>query len=289
MAIKRVLITGSNSYVGTNVEKWLMKEPDKFYVETISVRGDAWKSFDFSKFDVVFHVAGIAHVSPKKSMKNLYNAVNRDLAIEVAKKAKESGIRQFIFMSSMIVYSSKETRITKETLLNPDNFYGKSKLDAEEGLNLLKSNHFNICILRTPVVYGPNSKGNFYKLILFAIKTPIFPNWNNKRSMIFIDNLSNTIKHLIDNNSNGIFFPQNKEYVNTKQVILTTKKIIKKSLYLPNTFNVCIYVLKNKFSVFNKLFSDSYYDMEMSLDIISYSLTNFPDSILNTLNKKIHE
>jgi len=131
MSIKRVLITGSNSYVGTTVEKWLMKEPDQFYVETISVRGEAWKSFDFSKFDVVFHVAGIAHIKKTKKNKDLYFKVNKDLAFEVAEKAKDSGVSQFIFMSSMIVYNSKETKITKDTIPNPDNFYGKSKLEAE--------------------------------------------------------------------------------------------------------------------------------------------------------------
>jgi nucleoside-diphosphate-sugar epimerase len=75
--LKRVLITGANSYVGTNVEKWLMKEPDKFYVETLDMKDPNWRNFDFSKFDVVFHVAGIAHVSTKKSMKDLYYKVNQ--------------------------------------------------------------------------------------------------------------------------------------------------------------------------------------------------------------------
>ena len=121
--MKRVLITGANSYVGTNVEKWLMKEPDKYYVETLDMIDPNWRDFDFSRFDVVFHVAGIAHVSAKKSMKDLYFKVNRDLAIATAVKAKESGTKQFIFMSSMIVYSSSEAKITLETNPNPDNFY----------------------------------------------------------------------------------------------------------------------------------------------------------------------
>ena len=87
-----------------------------------------WKEFDFSRFDVVFYVAGIAHVSTRMSMKDLYFKVNRDLTIETAKKAKESGVKQFIFMSSMIVYNSSETRITHETKPNHDKFYGLSKL-----------------------------------------------------------------------------------------------------------------------------------------------------------------
>src|SRR5690554_5644383 len=132
--MKRVLITGANSYIGTNVEKWLLKEPDKFHVETLDMKNPNWFDFDFSKFDVVFHVAGIAHSTPKKSEKDLYYRVNTQLAIDTAKIVKESGVKQFIFMSSMIVYNKKERRITKDTLPNPNNFYGDSKLQAEIGL-----------------------------------------------------------------------------------------------------------------------------------------------------------
>jgi len=92
--MKRVLITGANSYVGTNVEKWLAKHPDRYHVDTISVKGDAWREHDFSVYDVVFHVAGIAHVSSDPKMKELYYSVNRDLAIQTAEKAKAEGVKQ---------------------------------------------------------------------------------------------------------------------------------------------------------------------------------------------------
>ena len=86
--MKRVLITGANSYVGTNVEKWLMKEPDKYYVETLDMKDPNWREFDFSKFDVVFHVAGIAHVSKKKSLKELYYKVNTNITVKTDKISK---------------------------------------------------------------------------------------------------------------------------------------------------------------------------------------------------------
>jgi UDP-glucose 4-epimerase len=284
--MKRVLITGKNSYVGTNVEKWLMKEPNKYYVETISLRDPSWKDFDFSKFDIVFHVAGIAHVSKKKSMEDLYYKVNKDLTIQTAKIAKSSGVKQFIFMSSMIVYNSKESQISSSTKPNPDNYYGLSKLHAEEGLEILQSKEFRIAIIRPPMIYGPNSKGNFTKLISLAQKTPIFPRYDNKRSMLYIDNLSNSIKYLIDNFSNGLFFPQNKEYVNTKEVISMTKKIIHKKLWITRLFNPFIYLLKNRISLVNKMFSDSYYDFDMSTSIISSSIVNFRESLLMTVKNE---
>ena len=281
--MKKVLITGANSYVGTNVEKWLMREPDEYYVETLDMKDPNWKNFDFSKFDVVFHVAGIAHVSKKKSMEDLYYKVNRDLTIHTAEIAKTSGVKQFIFMSSMIVYNSKESQISANTKPNPDNYYGLSKLQAEEGLDRLKSDKFKIAIVRPPMIYGPNSKGNFTKLISLAKRTPIFPRYDNKRSMLYIDNLSNSIKYLIDSVSNGLYFPQNKEYVNTKEVISMTKKIIKKKLWLTRLFNPFIDLLKNRISLVNKMFSNSYYDFDMSSSIINSSVVSFLDSLLMTI------
>ena len=88
--MKRVLITGANSYVGTNVERWLKKYPDEFEVDTVGTFNDEWKTADFSRYDVVFHVAGIAHQKETKENAHLYYEVNKDLAIETAKKAKES-------------------------------------------------------------------------------------------------------------------------------------------------------------------------------------------------------
>ena len=108
--MKRILITGENSYIGTNVEKWLLKDGGKYHIDTINMRDPNWINFDFSKYDVVFHVAGIAHVSSKKKLAPLYFKVNRDLAIDAAIKAKREGVKQFIFMSSMIIYG-KDNRV----------------------------------------------------------------------------------------------------------------------------------------------------------------------------------
>jgi len=284
--LKRILITGANSYVGTSVEKWLIKDPNNYYVETLDMQNPSWVNFDFSTFDVVFHVAGIAHVSKKKSMENLYYKVNRDLTIQTAEIAKSSGVKQFIFMSSMIVYNSKESKISTSTQPNPDNYYGLSKLQAEEGLQKFHSKDFKIAIVRPPMIYGPNSKGNFPKLISLAKKTPIFPRYDNKRSMLYIDNLSNSIKYLIDSDSTGVFFPQNKEYVSTREVISMTKKMIHKKIWLTRLINPFIYLFKNKISIVNKIFSDSYYDLDMSLNIISNSTISFQESLLMTLNNE---
>src|SRR5690606_4851767 len=129
--MKKILITGKNSYVGNSFEKWLGNYPGEYHVEQISLRNNSWKNEDYSKFDTILYVAGIAHVSTDPKMEELYYRVNRDLTIEVAKKAKEDGVKQFIFMSSIIVYgnaTSDKKVIDSKTIPKPSNFYGKSKL-----------------------------------------------------------------------------------------------------------------------------------------------------------------
>src|SRR5690606_12783164 len=129
--MKRVLITGANSYIGMSVEKWLLKQPDKYSVETLDMKDPNWVNFDFSKFDVVLHVAGIAHIKQTKKNKDLYYRVNRDLAVDTARKAKEAGIKQFVFLSTMSVYGKVTGIIKDDTIPNPKDAYGKSKYEAE--------------------------------------------------------------------------------------------------------------------------------------------------------------
>ena len=284
--MKSVLITGANSYIGTNVERWLLKEPDKYHVETLDMKDPNWVNFDFSKFDVVFHVAGIAHSTPKKSEKDLYYRVNTQLTIDTANIAKKAGVKQFIFMSSMIVYSSKERVITKDTKPNPDNFYGDSKLQSEIRLNKLSDKTFKIVVLRPPMIYGPNSKGNFPRLMSFARKSFIFPNFKNKRSMLYIDNLSNSIKYLIDSEVEGLFFPQNSEYMCTSEIVRETAKYLKKKIWFTRLFNPFIHLLRNRLTIINKVFSDSYYDLSISSNVINNNVVNNINSIINCINVK---
>jgi UDP-glucose 4-epimerase len=280
--VKRVLITGANSYVGTNVEKWLNKEPNNYYVETLDMKGPNWKKFDFSTFDIVFHVAGIAHVSSKKSMKDLYFKVNRDLTIETAVKARAEGIKQFIFMSSIIVYGnsiSNNNVIDLNTVPNPNNFYGESKLQAEKGIKNLESNDFKIVILRPPMIYGKESKGNYQKLVKLAKITPFFPNIDNERSMLHIDNLCELIKKIIEHEKSGFFFPQNSEYVKTSDLVKLIAKIHGKKIWITKIFNP-IFKLFFRTGFFRKLFSNFIYKKSMSqYSNITYQIRTFNESI----------
>ena len=132
--MKKILITGKDSYIGTNIKKWL--EVEEYYqVEEVSTRDNIWKEKDFSSYDTIIHVAGIAHVSAEPKLEELYYSVNRDLAIDVAKKAKQEHTKQFIFMSSMIIYGKdailgKEKIIDNYTIPQATDFYGKSNSDC---------------------------------------------------------------------------------------------------------------------------------------------------------------
>ena len=280
--MKKILITGANSYIGTNVESWLLK--NNYSVSTLDMHNNKWKDQDFSQYDVIFHVAGIAHASKDPSKKDLYYSVNRDLAFEVAQKAKESGIKQFIFMSSILVYgdSSSSVRvITTETIPNPTDFYGESKLQAEVLLEKLKDDHFKVAIIRPPMIYGKNSKGNYPKFSKLAQTTFIFPKMKNERSMLHIDNLCEFIRCIISYELDGIYFPQNKEYVCTSQLVKEIANVHNKALYLTSLFN---FVLKRlfKLNVIKKLFGNLVYHKEISEYEFHYQVVSFKESIFLT-------
>jgi len=217
--MKNILITGKNSYVGTSVEKWLQQYPDTYKIDTLDMLDPDWINFDFSKYDVVFHVAGIAHMKEKRKNKDLYFKVNRNLAIEVARKAKESGVRQFIFMSSMSVYGLLTGVITKDTVPKPKTYYGKSKYEAELEINNLNDENFSVVILRPPMIYGEGSPGNYQKLEKLAKYMRFIPKIENKRSVLHVHNLAVEVKKIIDDNLNGLFLPQDDKFLVTNEVI----------------------------------------------------------------------
>lgn len=285
--MKKVLITGKGSYIGTSTRKWLEKNKDEYEVEEIETKNDEWKQTNYSKYDTVLHVAGIAHVSSDPSLEELYYKVNRDLAIEVAKKAKSDGAKQFIFMSSMIIYGKdepigEEKIITEQTVPSAEDFYGKSKLDADNAIRQLEDSNFKVVIIRTPMVYGPNCKGNFPKLKKLAKISPIFPDIENKRSMIYIDNLCEFFKQVIDNQKSGTFYPQNREYISTKQIIKIMAETMNKKMHFVKIFNPIIKLFAKRIGMINKVFGSKVYAKELSGDF-SYIIIENDESIRRSI------
>ncbi|NMA49282.1 MAG: NAD-dependent epimerase/dehydratase family protein [Tissierellia bacterium] len=278
--MKKILITGANSYIGTSLEKWLGNYPDKYCVDTIDMRDGSWKEKNFSYYDVVFHVAGIAHIKETKDNQELCYKVNRDLAFETAKKAKTDGVKQYIFLSSMSVYGIEKGIIDGNTPLNPKTNYGKSKLQAEELIRPLGDNTFKVAILRPPMIYGKGCKGNYPRLAKLAMKVPFFPDVDNKISMIYIDNLCELIRLLIDDCSNGLFFPQNIEYIKTSEMVKLIAEVHGKTLRMTKLFNPILRLLN--VSTVNKVFGDLVYDMSMSEYYSDYRIYRFTESVKMT-------
>lgn len=281
MIQKKILITGKTSYIGRSFQKYIeiynQKNPEMRYeVDAISVRGEEWKQYDFSKYDVVLHLAGIAHVDIRKGnqkeLQEKYYRVNRDLTIEIANKAKLSGIEQFIFMSSIIVYGDsapigKQKIITKDTIPSPSNFYGDSKLQAEKGIQQLEDDTFKVVIIRPPMIYGKGCKGNYAKLEKLARITPVFPKIDNQRSMLDIKHLDQYILNIIKKEKRGTFFPQEKEFVNVSKLVQELGQEKGRNVWLVPGFQWLFMILgRNQGQIgviTNKVFGNLIYEKEI--------------------------
>lgn len=283
--MKKVLITGANSYVGNSFRQWVIENyASKIQVDAVGTRNREWEQHSFEEYDTVLHVAGIAHVSTDQSMEDLYYQVNTDLTETIAKKAKDEGVHQFVFMSSMIVYgdASNAQMITHGTKPNPTNFYGNSKLQAEKKLALLEDDNFIVANIRPPMIYGKGSKGNYVKLAQLARKIPFFPSYQNQRSMIHIDNLCEFLALVTLHGDRGTFHPQNSEYVCTSDLVSTIGKVNDNHVRGISIFNPLIKPLVHRHMTINKLFGDFAYSKELSVYPHKYIVRDFKESIMLT-------
>lgn len=281
--MKKILITGANSYIGTSFEKYMNENyPSAYSIDTVDMINGNWREKNFSGYDSVFHVAGIAHSDNSKiseEKEKLYYKVNTDLTIETAKKAKAEGVKQFVFMSSAIVYGEsapigKEKIITKDTPMSPVNCYGDSKVQAENGLSQLEDETFKVVVLRPPMIYGKGSKGNYPVLSKFAKKLPVFPYIHNQRSMLYIENLCEFIHLIIKNDETGIFWPQNSEYSNTSELVQMIASINAKNIVLIKGCQWGLKLISHCTSLVNKAFGNLTYDLNISEYKEDYRVVN---------------
>ena len=288
--MKKILITGANSYIGTSFEKYMAQFGDEYQIDTVDVIDGTWREKDFSGYDSVFHVAGIAHSDNGKISKEkekLYYAVNTDLTVETAQKAKADGVKQFIFMSSAIVYGNsgpigKGKRITKDTPVHPANCYGDSKVQAENGLRKLDDGNFKVVILRPPMIYGMGSKGNYPLMSKMAQKLPAFPYVKNKRSMLYIENLCEFVRLMIENGERGTFWPQNREYSNTSEMVKMIGAAHGKNVHLIKGFEWSLKLLGLFTGLVDKAFGNLYYDKSLSVYKTNYRVCTLTESIKRT-------
>ena len=289
---KKVLIAGAHSFIGQSFEEWVHANfPSDIAVNVQDMHGDTWKKKDFSGYDALIHVAGIAHVDVGKISaddKTEYFKVNRDLVIETAKKARKEGVKQFIFLSSILVYGDAASnghrrRLKPDDIPGPKSIYGESKLQAEKGILELENEEFHVAIVRLPMVYGAGCKGNFPKLERLATKLPFFPNVHNERSVIYIDNLSEFFARLVLYEGKGLYFPQNPEHISTSELIKTIACVKGHNLFVSRLFNfvpfICSCIPGRVSAVCKKAFGSISYEMKMSDCGFAYQLFDLRTSI----------
>lgn len=288
-------MTGKNSYIANNFGDFINQHPSLYLLELMSVRNNSWETQSFESYDTLIHAAALVHESTKNATLEQYDRVNYQLSIQLAKKAKKEGVKHFIFLSTMSVYGLKTGHITFETSLNPKSLYGHSKAKAEEALLALESTEFTVTIIRPPMVYGPNCKGNFGSLYKIANISPVFPKVKNNRSAIFIDNFSEFLKIVIDEKLEGILYPQNTEYLNTSEAVSLIAQYSSKNIYISKLAGLCVNLFLFS-SVIQKAFGSLTYDPSLpgGPSNLEYNKVSFEESIKksvqmsnsNLINKK---
>lgn len=288
--MKKILITGAGSYIGMSFENHLKQWPDRYQVDTMDMKDGTWREKSFSGYDTVYHVAGIAHSDYGKISQEraeLYYSVNTHLAVETAQKAKNDGVKQFIFMSSASVYGEsapigKDKVIFRDTPVSPVNSYGDSKVQAEKGIMPLQDDHYKVAVLRPPMIYGKGCKGNYSTLTKLAKKLPVFPYVDNQRSMLYIENLVEFVRLVVDNEEQGIFWPQNSEYTNTSEMVKMIAQVHDKRVVMIKGLNWALKLTSRMTGLVNKAFGSLCYDHEMSRYKEEYCVRNLVESIKET-------
>lgn len=297
---KKVLITGEGSYIGESFKKYAEEHYSALDIETLDMLDHDWKNKDFSGFDIVYHVAGLAHAdvgNVDDATKAKYYAVNTDLAVEVCKKAKSEGVKEFVFMSSMIVYGDsapygKDKIIDEQTVPKAANFYGDSKLQADVAVRSLADNSFKVLVIRPPMIYGKGSKGNYPTLAKLAKKLPVFPDVDNKRSMLHIDNLCEFLCQIMlvnDIKENAmVFMPQNAEWTKTSDMVEKIADASGKKIRTLKIFRPAVFIgskMPGKIGgLVNKAFGNSCYEHELSdYEGIKYQMVSLSESVVGTV------
>lgn len=308
---KKVLITGAGSYIGEAFQTYATEHYPALKVDAVDMIDGSWREKNFSSYDIIYHVAGIAHAdvgNVDEATKAKYYAVNTDLAVEVCEKAKAEGVKNFVFMSSMIVYGDsapygKSKVVDEHTVPFAANFYGDSKLQADAAVRELADDSFHVFVLRPPMIYGKGSKGNYPTLAKFAKKLPVFPNVDNERSMLHIDNLCEFLCQIMmvkEVKENAIvLIPQNGEWTKTSEMVKEIGEVTGKKVRLIGGIMKPAVLLGGKVpgkigGLVNKAFGNSTYAHEMSIyEGIVYQTTSLKESIQKTegnmkmKNKKI--
>lgn len=268
---KNILVAGTHSYIGESFKTFMEQYPEKYIIKEIDTKGLKPTPGIFKGIDVIFCVAGIAHIKETNENRHLYFDINRDLVVSMARTAKMAGVKQFILLSSMSVYGLTTGHIKKNTKPHPVTAYGKSKLQADEAIQKLEDDNFIFTCLRPPMVYGKNCTGNYQTLRKFALNSPLFPDYKNQRSMIYIGNLCEFVKTVIDIERRGLFFPQNAEYTTTSEMVRQIAEENGKKIKMTKWFNGILKVIP--IEIVKKVFGSLTYEPADTVNKYSFTVS----------------
>ncbi|CAK7027128.1 MAG: hypothetical protein EUB_02384 [Eubacterium sp.] len=267
--MKRVLVLGKNGFVAKAFFRYIEQFKNEYELTCVTSHNHEWKKCDFRGFDAVFNASGLAHANAKDGSDEDYYEVNGRLPGEIATKAKAEGVPIYISMSSSIIYGDMSNVgtnkvITKDTVPEPEGVYGKSKIMGEEGVLKLADDTFHTAIIRPPMIYSEYAPENFELLCKFAIKFPIFPKLYNEQSMIYADNLCELLRLIIENNTGGIYYPQEKEFIQTSKLVKDISEAAGKRMLVTRVFNPVLKVMSKKVRFVRKAFGSVVYDKGLS-------------------------
>ncbi len=285
--MKKVMLVGVGGYIGGKFTEYINKNYPDWKVDAVDSMNGIWKDADFHGYDAVYNVSGLAHANARQGSEEQYYAVNGQLPIDAAKKAKEEGVPLFVQMSSQIVYGDmsglgEEKMITAETVPSEPTIYGKSKMMAERGLQELVGDGFQVAIMRPPLIYSEYARDNFPRLVNFAKKMPIFPKLENKQSMVYVDNLCELIRLIIENKKGGIYYPQQECYIETSKIVKDIADAVGNNMWQTRIFNPFLRLLSKvpKLGFIHKAFGSIAYDMALSNHFDGkYRVVSYEESI----------
>lgn len=285
--MKKVMLVGIGGYIGGKFTEYIQKNYPDWQIDAVDSMNRKWADANFHGYDAVYNVSGLAHANARQGSEELYYQVNGQLPIDVAAKSKKEGVPLFVQMSSQIVYGDmsglgKEKIITKDTVPEEPTVYGKSKMMAERGLQKLVDDKFQVAIMRPPLIYSEYARDNFPRLVNFAKKMPIFPKLENKQSMVYVDNLCELVRLVIENNKGGIYYPQQECYIETSKIVKDIANAVGNKMWQTRIFNPVLRLLSKvpQLGFIHKAFGSIAYDMNISNHFDGrYRVVSYEESI----------
>ena len=290
--MKKVMLVGVGGYIGGKFTEYINKNYPDWQVDAVDSMDRKWADVDFTGYDAVYNVSGLAHANARQGTEEQYYAVNGQLPIDVAIKAKTEGVPIFVQMSSMVVYGDmsglcEEKIIFEDTIPEEPTIYGKSKMMAERGLQKLVDETFQVAIMRPPLIYSEYARDNFPRLVNFAKKMPIFPKLKNQQSMVYVDNLCELIHLIIENNKGGIYYPQQECYIETSKIVKDIADAVGNKMWQTKIFNPFLKLFSRweKLAFIHKAFGSITYDMSISNHFDGmYRVVSYEESIRRIAN-----